>query len=150
MVKVKTVLWHKIFITLGLLALGAATLHLIFSWSSIPEKVPMHYNAAGEIDNYGSKASLLAPLLIGWILYGLLSLVSLIPAVWNTSANGPGALQAARDMLEVLKFLLAAGFSWMLVCGIRGWGLGAWFLPVFLCGVFGTIAVGVIRAVRKQ
>lgn len=148
--KVKTALWHKIFITLGLLALGAATLLLIFSWGSIPEKVPMHYNAAGEIDNYGSKASLLAPLLIGWILYGLLSLVSLIPSVWNIPANGPSALQATRDMLEVLKLLLAAGFSWMLFCGIRGCELGAWFLPVFLCGVFGTIAVGVIRTVRKK
>ncbi len=148
--KVKVLPWHKILIALGLLALGAATALLILSWGSLPERVPTHFNAAGEIDDYGSKGSLLIPLFIGWILYGLLSLVSLVPAVWNTTTNGPRALRATRDMLEVLKLLLALGFSWMLVCGIRGWGLGAWFLPVFLCGVFGTIAVGVIRAVQNK
>ncbi len=148
--KGKTALWHKLLIVLGLLALGSATVLLILSWDSLPERVPVHYNAAGEIDNYGGRGSLLVPLVIGWILYGLLSLVSFLPAVWNTPGGGPGALRATRNMLEVLKFLLALGFSWMLICGIRGWELGAWFLPVFLCGIFGTILAGVIRAARNK
>lgn len=148
--KVKTTFWHKCLIALGLLALGTATVFLILSWDSLPEKVPMHYNAAGEIDNYGDRSALFVPLAIGWALYGLLSLVSFLPAVWNSPGNSSRSLQATKDMLEVLKLLLALDFSWLLVCGVLGQEVGSWFLPVFLCGIFGTLLVGLIRAVRNK
>lgn len=32
---------------------------LVFIWSELPEKVPMHWNLQGEIDRYGSKTELI-------------------------------------------------------------------------------------------
>ena len=29
--------------------------YLIYIWNRLPEKVPMHWNGAGEIDQYGDK-----------------------------------------------------------------------------------------------
>ncbi|WP_431242670.1 DUF1648 domain-containing protein [Flavobacterium sp. P21] len=33
--------------------------YLAFIWNSLPEKVPIHWNMNGEIDNWGNKFSLL-------------------------------------------------------------------------------------------
>ena len=35
-------------------------IYLAFIWNSLPEKVPMHWNGAGEIDGYGDKKELLS------------------------------------------------------------------------------------------
>lgn len=40
---------------LGLIMLIGTPLYLFISWPSIPDKLPMHYNFAGEIDRWGGK-----------------------------------------------------------------------------------------------
>ncbi len=34
-------------------------IYLAYIWNSLPEQVPMHWNLKGEIDNWGSKYSLI-------------------------------------------------------------------------------------------
>lgn len=38
--------------------------YLLFVWSKLPEQIPMHWNFQGEIDKYGSKASLVYLILL--------------------------------------------------------------------------------------
>ena len=45
--------WPSILIT------ALPFLYLAYVWKSLPEKVPIHWNMAGEIDRYGSKTELL-------------------------------------------------------------------------------------------
>lgn len=138
---------------LGLAALLGTTLYVAFCWSVIPEEIPTHFNAAGEIDATGGKASLLAPLVIGWVLYGLLSLVEAIPVVWNTGVevteqNRDAVLRIVKTMLVVLKLELALWFSYMVFCSALCRPLSVLALPLFLLLVFGMIVISLVRIFR--
>ncbi|WP_288980491.1 SdpI family protein [uncultured Flavobacterium sp.] len=49
--------------------------YLIYIWNRLPEKVPMHWNGAGEIDRYGDKTELVGVL---FLLVGINYFVFLI------------------------------------------------------------------------
>ena len=48
------------FIFIALLPL----IYLGFVWNILPDKIPMHWNASGEIDDWGKKIEIIIPLLI--------------------------------------------------------------------------------------
>ena len=54
---------------LCLIILVSTILFLILTWSKIPDKVPMHYDFAGNIDRWGSKLEILILPIITWIMY---------------------------------------------------------------------------------
>ena len=53
--------------------------YLIYIWNDLPEEVPIHWNAKGEIDQYGSKETLIMlPLLLPFLTYLIFVLVPFI------------------------------------------------------------------------
>ena len=58
--------------------------YLISIWGNIPDKIPSHYNAAGVVDSYGGKGSILIMPIVGAGLYIMMTVVSFFPSVWNT------------------------------------------------------------------
>ena len=60
---------------LGLSMLIGTPLYLFISWPSIPDKLPMHYNFAGEIDRWCGKVEVLFIVVVSWILHFLISLL---------------------------------------------------------------------------
>ncbi len=151
--KPKNTWLDRLLTLLGLLALLCTTLYVVFRWGTLPAEVPTHFNAAGEIDATGGKASLLAPLVIGWVLYGLLSLVGAIPAVWNTGVevtpeNREAVLRTIRTMLSFLKLELALWFSYTVFCSALCRSISVAALPFFLILVFGTIIVTMVQIFR--
>ena len=72
---------------LGLIMLIGTPLYLLIRWSSIPDKLPMHYNFAGEIDRWGGKGEILFLVVMVWILYLMISLVEHFPSIWNTGVQ---------------------------------------------------------------
>lgn len=74
-------------------------IYLSYIWSRLPEKVPMHWNASGEIDNYGNKSELLFVLLL---LVGLPYLIFLtIPQI-----DPKQKLQNMGNKLNNIRFIL--------------------------------------------
>lgn len=70
---------------LSLLLLAATTLFLLLSWQGIPAEIPMHFNALGEIDRWGGKASLLGHLLS--TLKCLITALFVFLTLWCTLAR---------------------------------------------------------------
>ena len=145
---------HRFLFALGFLSLAAVTLYIIISYGKISAEIPTHFNSSGEADAYGSKASLIALLLIGWALYALMAAVGAIPAVWNTAAdtekNREKIYAIARTMLSVLTFVIAAFNSCVAFCSAKGEDLPAAVLPGFLLLVFGTLVFSIIRLVKHR
>ena len=56
----------------SLCSLVGVAAYLILAWRTIPDQVPTHFNAAGEIDSLGGKNSLLLLPIVSWLLYGLI------------------------------------------------------------------------------
>ena len=51
-------------------------IYLAFLWNQLPDSVPLHWNASGEIDRYGSKSTLLIlPMLLPLFVYSLFLII---------------------------------------------------------------------------
>ena len=144
---------QKFWMLLGGGILVALLVALLVLWPQIPEQIPGHYNAQGEVTRYDGKGAVWIMPIIGMILYAGLLLLSFFPQAWNTPIhvtreNRLRVLSRTRDMLCWMAVLLSALFSYI---GLSMTGLvelGAWFLPVELLLVFGLLIWGVVRVVR--
>ena len=137
----------------SLLLTAGTTLYLLIGWDSFPERIPAHYNAAGEIDRWGSKSELIFLPVLMWVFYIGLSLLQRFPQIWNTGVKVTAANQARvyrtlKYMVVSLKLIVTADFAYMIVNITLCRPLGGWFTPVFLVLVFGDMAFWIIRLVR--
>ncbi|WP_264560277.1 SdpI family protein [Flavobacterium sp. N2270] len=79
-------------------------LYLAYIWNNLPDKVPMHWNGAGEIDRYGDKKELVLMLVM---LVGITYFVFLIiPKI-----DPKGKLQNMGNKLNTLRMALTVFMS---------------------------------------
>ncbi len=95
--------------------LGAIAFILI-RFPSLPERIPSHYNFAGEIDGYSGRFSLLLMPLIGLVMDAVVALVGRFPKSWNTGVkvtlyNRVRVYRALRDLLAELRLGTALFFG---------------------------------------
>ena len=79
-------------------------IYLAFIWNSLPEKVPMHWNGAGEIDRYGDKKELLSMI---FMVVGISYFVFLI----IPSIDPKQKLQNMGNKLNNLRMILTLFMS---------------------------------------
>jgi len=129
-------------------------LYIIWQWDSLPAIIPTHFNAAGEVDGYGSKWTLWLIPLFMVITYMIMHLVEKHPGSWNvgvtiTRWNRDRVYLAAKDMLIATKLSLTLVFSWISVIILKPVGIGI-SLPVILLIVFVPMTVCLIRLVKAS
>lgn len=142
---------YKATTCLGALALLGATVFVVIRWSAMPESIPTHFGAGGVIDAYGQKSSIFVPLVLGWLIFGMLTLIGLIPInAWNTPIN---VARPLKVMLGLLNLIIALDYAYMTVCTALCRDLGRWNLPVFLfllysdmAAIIITVIVGVVKS----
>ena len=138
-----------------LLLTAGTTVYLIAGWDSFPDRIPAHYNAAGEIDRWGGKGELIFLPVMMWVLYIGISVVQHFPRIWNTGVqvtpeNRERVYHTLMYMVETLKLLVAAVFSFLSVYSMTGENLPAWFLPAFICAVFADLIFWLVRLFQRQ
>ena len=92
---------------------------ILILWHRLPEEIPTHYNAAGEIDGYGGRGTLLLMPIIGLVTDLVVALVGRFPRSWNTGArvtvlNRARVYRLVRDLMADLRLstaLLFGGFG---------------------------------------
>jgi len=87
--------------------LGIALLPLLYLgsvWNSLPEKVPLHWNLEGEIDNWGSKYTLIGLVFLMPILTYILMLV--VPKI-----DPKKRIEVMGGKYDQFKFILVAFMS---------------------------------------
>ena len=131
-------------------------LPLLF-WSRLPDPMPTHYNAAGEIDGWGSRWTLFVTAgfsLFMCILLGILNRID--PRKWNIPFTVPwgrevpvyGAVKTMMAALRLETMLIFAAEELTVVLGKEDL-----MLPIVgsLCVLmFITIAVGLWMAWRQR
>ena len=90
-----------------------------------------------------------------WILYIGLTVLQHFPQIWNTGVqvtqeNRERVYRTLMHMLETLKLLIEAVFSFLTVYGITGKNLPSWFLPVFIGLVFADLIFWLVCLARRQ
>lgn len=140
---------------LGLIMLIGTPLYLLIRWSSIPDKLPMHYNFAGEIDRWGGKGEILFLVVMVWILYLMISLVEHFPSIWNTgvqvtSENRARVYRTLKYIVKTLKLVMTLIFTFLIFNTVAGTPLPRWFTPAYLILIIGDFAFWLIRLYRVR
>ncbi len=145
--------------------LGWIVLLTIWGWtftyySSLPDTIPTHFNAAGEADGFGTKVSLIALPVIATLLFIGLTVLNRYPHIFNypTSITQDNALRQytlGTRILRYLKLVLVlvfGGIEFMTIQNAtgKGAGLGAWFLPLTLVLVFLPLIYFVVKSVQAN
>lgn len=133
-------------------------LTLIIYYPQLPDRIPTHFNFAGDPDAWGSKSTIWLLVGIMVLLYALLSWVATFPHRYNYPWSFPVEKAAeqyriARTMITILKALIVWLFAWILYETIQiGLGksktLGPELMFVFL-GLIAIVIVGYFVAARR-
>ncbi|OCA84069.1 hypothetical protein A8F94_15190 [Bacillus sp. FJAT-27225] len=128
---------------------------LIYTWSWLPDKVPAHYNALGEVDRWGSKMELFILPIIGAFIALLMQLLEKFPESHNYPErfrieNAKEFYLISRKLANQLKNICLIIFALILIESVSialgtGNGFGAWFLPIAIVSVLIPIVIGIIK-----
>jgi uncharacterized membrane protein len=142
---------------LAALGLLSAIFVVVFNYRELPRRIPTHFGMTGAADGWGDKSALWILVGLVCVSYAVLSLVRFLPA---NAMNLPvaeeqrgAAMPIGLEMIGWVKAETTCMFAfivWTAVAVVEGrsQGLGAWFLPVILVTIFGTIAFYFVRMRR--
>ena len=139
----------------SLSCLVGVTLYLILAWNTIPAKIPAHYNAAGEVNRWGSKSELIVLPIISVLLYGLITLIEHYPQGWNTGVritdeNRTVVYRLLKNLIAWVKMITLSIFGSLTVISSLSLNLPIWFMLAFLVVLFGIIAYYIVRLTRLR
>lgn len=129
-------------------------------WRRIPEIIPAHYNASGEIDRWGSKWELFIFPLIGGVTCLFMQLFEKYPEWYNypkrfNESNAEQFYLNGRKMVNQLKNIWLIFFSILLLeavflsLGIN-FVIGQWLLPLLIISTAIPIIWGIIQQRKIQ
>lgn len=114
-------------------------------WGRIPDRIPGHYNGAGEIDRWGSRWELFLLPVAGAILYLLLTAVC---AAVRPEVKKGALPPSAPAWLAGVKLAVLAGFAWIGGCMALCRPLPAYFTAVFIAAALAPAIGFLVSAVR--
>lgn len=137
-----------------MILLIVTTLYTIYMYIQLPEKIPIHYNSAGVIDRYGNKLEIFILLIVTWVMYIGLSLVTRVPQFWNTGVsvtaeNKDRVYRILKNMLKIIKMEIIVIFCYLIYNTTTLYDLPKWFVPVFLVLLFSTMLISFIVLIKK-
>lgn len=91
--------------------LGLLWILTIFSYNSLPDTIPIHFNMEGKVDRYGDKGEIISLPLVGTIIFIGISILNKFPHIFNylaeiTTENALTQYQSATRMLRILKLVV--------------------------------------------
>jgi len=145
---------------IALLAIAATWGMIAFSWKSLPDRVPSHFDFAGKPDAWSGRWVLLLLPAIAVAVYAMLTGIRSIPHRFNypwriTPENAARQYRMAVSLIVWLKtevVFMFAYLTWETIHTAQGnsVGIGRFFLPVVIGGLFATIAIYMVAAARAR
>ncbi len=146
---------------ISLFVLVSVSVFVVVMWFKLPSSIPIHFNAVGEVDGYGSKYTMFIMLPIMIMLYFILAVQSRHPETHNyivtiTDNNKEIQQHLLLRLVRVIKLEVMLIFGYIqvnMVVGAlvrKGSNLGAWFLPVTLIMIFGTLIIYLYKSAKAK
>ena len=147
---------EKIIEIIGYIILLAYWLVIITTYQNLPEKIPIHYNGLGEVDNYSKKSSIFLLPIIGSFIFIILTMINKNPENFNysikiTEENAENQYKNSIKMIRLLKIIVIViffliDFKTIKIAIGESEGLGNWFLPLTI----GIIFIPIIYFANKS
>lgn len=132
----------------------------LLSFNELPDKIPSHFNAAGEPDAFSSGRSIWILPVTGLITWILLTLAGFLPRIYNypvqiTPENAEAQYRTATRLIRAIKCIVIAMFAYMvhrtiLTAAGEANGIGKTFLPVSMVILSGAIIFYIIKAFNQK
>ena len=153
MKKISYTVWQIIAEILSAIVIIGTLAVLIFYWPQIADKIPSHYNVAGQPDAWSNKSMLIALAVVQAVLFIGITVLSLFPKIWNmpvavSEAGKQFMIRKTRTMICTMKLLLTIGFSYILLCSATGKQLSGWFLAFMIIAVIGNMVYYFVKTAQ--
>jgi len=146
---------EKIFDVIGIGVFLLSILYIVIKWNQIPDEIPAHFNAAGDVNRWGSKMEIIILPIMGFFLFVLMSLLEKAPHMHNypkriNESNAHHFYLNSRIILNSTKNTCLFVFAYLntqifqIALGTKE-SLGNLFLPLFLIAVFVPIVIGLYK-----
>lgn len=135
----------------------SVVIYLITQYSTLPDRVPGHYDEEGNVDRWGSKMELWILPIVGAVLWIPMTILERYPHMFNylnlKEDNIEAQYRNGQLMVNVLKNQSVLLLSYLLYQSIQvangaAEGLGVLFMPIFLAVIFGSLIIFMIRMLR--
>lgn len=145
---------------LSVVVLGMIWVLVIFYFAKLPDTVPVHFDAQGQPDAYGSKTTIVVLPVIAVMLFAGMTILNRYPHIFNypvkiTPENARRQYSIATRLVRILKLVvmfvfLIVGYLTIRTALGHASGLGVWFIPVFLVLINVPLGYYIILALRKK
>lgn len=130
-------------------------IYLIVRWNEIPDQIPVHYNAAGEIDGWGGKGMVWLFVVITWGLYLGITFVGRFPELWNTGVkitktNKEKVYRLIKYLIGTSKLILITVFTLLIVFTTLVKPLPLWFAGIYLTILIADMAFWLVRIFMER
>lgn len=137
------------------LMIGALTILLpIVFWNKIPDTLPMHYNAAGKVDNWSDKSTLILLFFVIALLMGVMSIAVYLVKTNMESRYSKDAekseMRVAYPIVILMNLVVQIMFAYIMFCCVTCRPLGTLFLPIFLTATFAPLVYLIYKCGRIQ
>ena len=133
---------------------------VIYFYSSLPQIIPIHFNASGRANGFGSKGTLFLLPIIGAFLFVGLTALNKVPHIFNypTAITPENALKQytnATRVLRCVKLIILIIFTEIVRATIatatgKSHGLPGWFLPLEIGLTLIPVLFFVYKAIRSK
>lgn len=133
--------WPHLVLIAGMLGLAAA------SWSTAPDRIPVHWNVAGDVDRWGGRFEGL--LSVPLLALGLYALLLFLPRIDPGRANYPAFASAFGTLRLALTAVLAAVYG-VIQLWLRGVEIRTETWVPLILGVLFVVIGNVLGKVRPN
>lgn len=144
---------------IALLALSFLILMTTVYYFKLPDQIPIHFDAKGNPDNYGSKMIMWIIVFIGVALMSGLHYLNRFPHTFNymtkiTEENAQYQYKIATRMMRAMNVMIGLIFCYIqwgtIQVALGKWtGLGSSFISIAMIILFGTILYFMYKSNRK-
>ena len=153
-------IYDRIIEFIGVLFLVALIAIPVIYYKQLPDRIPVHFNGAGEADGFGGKSSIWIFPAVGLFIWLLMTIVAAFPNIFNypvkiTQQNAPVQYRLAVRLIRIMKVVILLMFSFISFRTIqtavgKAAGIGKVFLPVFLVLIGGIIVIYSVQAFNNR
>lgn len=144
-----------IFLGLAVLCFLGTLIFVIVKYPSLPELLPSHFNAHGEIDGWSGKASAaFFPSIVGFLMLVIMGPIQFFPKLWNNTQGVPAyklprVIRSTRTGLCLMLFASEAFFGFTAVCAVNLAPMPAFVSYLFMGLIFCSIVFILVQTFRK-
>lgn len=137
----------------GCMLLAASFGYLLWTYQSMPLRIPTHWGVSGAADAWGDRGNIWALWIIGAAFYVGMEILCAFPAVWNmpgnlTEGNWRQIYTVMRSTIEVTNIILLAMFCYLVLPAIYPWLPVSWPIVLFLLAYTGLFVAGMVCVYR--